>query len=568
MVIAAGVANRIRLAVVVAGCVGQAASALADVTVIARGGVTAPGTSENFAESFGTPTIDESGAVLFRAQLTGTAVTSANDYGIWFGPAGGLQLQAREGNVAPDCGGAVFNVLGSPILCNGRIAFTATLTGAGVNSSNNQGLFAGEPGNIRLVMRKGTQAPGLPVGCLYNQINDFAVGIGGSMAFRSTLTGTGVTTTNDTAVSLVIAGIPTIGVREATPLPSIAVNAAVGDLATGNLTFNALGEVECVSTVTGAGAGTTQGLWRISTAGVQIMGRSRLAAPGTPTGQTWLDFFSTTSMSATGRSAFSATLQGTGVNTGNNVGLWVGSPGAVTLAVRGGDFAPGTILSFQAFTTTPHINSAGEIAFSATLWGSGATSTNNCGVWASQAGQVRLLGQAGEQVPGFAPGVVFSAEPATRVVMNDSSDVVMRWRIIDGATTPSVLLMRAGNGSWRTLLREGDAVVLSDSVTKTVSATWFASNGNSSGDDGRGSVLNNSGTVASLIGFAEGGYAVVTLRGVCAADFNADGIVDFFDYLDFVAAFSSSDPGADFNNDSSIDFFDYLDFVAAFSVPC
>jgi hypothetical protein len=54
----------------------------------------------------------------------------------------------------------------------------------------------------------------------------------------------------------------------------------------------------------------------------------------------------------------------------------------------------------------------------------------------------------------------------------------------------------------------------------------------------------------------------------CAADFNCDGGVDFFDYLDFVAAFSSSNPTADFNGDGGIDFFDYLDFVAAFSSPC
>jgi hypothetical protein len=55
---------------------------------------------------------------------------------------------------------------------------------------------------------------------------------------------------------------------------------------------------------------------------------------------------------------------------------------------------------------------------------------------------------------------------------------------------------------------------------------------------------------------------------VCVADFNGDTVVDFFDYLDFVAAFSSNDPIADFNGDTVIDFFDYLDFVAAFSEGC
>ncbi len=56
--------------------------------------------------------------------------------------------------------------------------------------------------------------------------------------------------------------------------------------------------------------------------------------------------------------------------------------------------------------------------------------------------------------------------------------------------------------------------------------------------------------------------------GCCAADFNCDGTVDFFDYLDFVDAFSSGAASADFNSDGVIDFFDYLDFVDAFSIGC
>ncbi len=54
----------------------------------------------------------------------------------------------------------------------------------------------------------------------------------------------------------------------------------------------------------------------------------------------------------------------------------------------------------------------------------------------------------------------------------------------------------------------------------------------------------------------------------CLADFNGDAAVDFFDYLDFVDAFSSGLASADFNGDTVIDFFDYLDFVDAFSTGC
>ena len=54
----------------------------------------------------------------------------------------------------------------------------------------------------------------------------------------------------------------------------------------------------------------------------------------------------------------------------------------------------------------------------------------------------------------------------------------------------------------------------------------------------------------------------------CRADFNGDGQVDFFDYLDFVDAFANEDPSADYNGDGQIDFFDYLDFIADFAAGC
>ena len=48
---------------------------------------------------------------------------------------------------------------------------------------------------------------------------------------------------------------------------------------------------------------------------------------------------------------------------------------------------------------------------------------------------------------------------------------------------------------------------------------------------------------------------------VNAADFNRDGVSDFFDYLDFVDGQSGSDARTDFNRDGVLDGFDYSDFV-------
>jgi hypothetical protein len=55
---------------------------------------------------------------------------------------------------------------------------------------------------------------------------------------------------------------------------------------------------------------------------------------------------------------------------------------------------------------------------------------------------------------------------------------------------------------------------------------------------------------------------------ICIADFNCNGSVDFFDYLDFVQAFADELPSADVNQNGSVDFFDYLDYVQAFADGC
>jgi len=54
----------------------------------------------------------------------------------------------------------------------------------------------------------------------------------------------------------------------------------------------------------------------------------------------------------------------------------------------------------------------------------------------------------------------------------------------------------------------------------------------------------------------------------CAADFNGDGLLDFFDLSAFLAAFSAENPSADFNNDGLFDFFDVSTYLNLFSAGC
>jgi agmatine/peptidylarginine deiminase len=60
--------------------------------------------------------------------------------------------------------------------------------------------------------------------------------------------------------------------------------------------------------------------------------------------------------------------------------------------------------------------------------------------------------------------------------------------------------------------------------------------------------------------------------GECGADFNGDGVLDFFDYDAFVACFEGegcpAGSTADANGDGFVDFFDYDAFVAAYEAGC
>ncbi len=104
---------------------------------------------------------------------------------------------------------------------------------------------------------------------------------------------------------------------------------------------------------------------------------------------------------------------------------------------------------------------------------------------------------------------------------------------------------------------------------------WFTIDGG--GGTSSGGTFSLSGTIGQPdAGIMTGGtftvsggfWAGIASSTPCPADFNADGIVDLFDYLDFVSAFANNLPESDFNRDSVIDFFDYLDFVDAFAAGC
>jgi hypothetical protein len=205
---------------------GQAGS----VQLLYRGGLPAPGvpdgiqfTSTEYPDPntiFGRDMefrLNQSGQVAFFSFLRGPGVDTSNDSGIWAGKPGALQLLARTGEHAPGTlAGVNFGLPSGYVPVSGiltalddlqfnnagHVAFNGSVTGSYVTNANNNGLWRGAPGALKLVAREGDAAPGMAAGVTFAEVQHdnstvvpfdyFTLSDTGEVAFVSGLSGPGV----------------------------------------------------------------------------------------------------------------------------------------------------------------------------------------------------------------------------------------------------------------------------------------------------------------------------------------------------------------------------------------
>lgn len=138
-------------------------STSANLVLLAREGTVAPGaggdTFSDLKESVtaGRAIINSTGRVVFIAPLNSSASTNG---AVFLGSnSGNLAMVAREGNAVPGAGaGVVFSEFKPSVTINNynQVAFPAALTGTGVTSVNDIGLYAVDPfGQLVKVAREG-----------------------------------------------------------------------------------------------------------------------------------------------------------------------------------------------------------------------------------------------------------------------------------------------------------------------------------------------------------------------------------------------------------------------------
>ncbi|MEM8782493.1 MAG: choice-of-anchor tandem repeat NxxGxxAF-containing protein [Planctomycetota bacterium] len=232
--------------------------------LVARTGSAAPGTAAgvNYLE-FNTPLLNAAGQTTFRGDLIGTGVDGSNNEGIWAEDSGALGLVARTGSAAPGtAAGANYSFIFKPALnAAGQTAFAGILTGTGVDFFNGRGIWSTGSGALDLVVRSGSAAPGTAAGVNFFDFNKPALNAAGQTAFVGHLTGTGVDTRNNVGIWSEGSGSLGLVARKGSAAPGTAAGANY--FAFNNPVLNAAGQTAFLGILSGTGVdgSNDRGIW-------------------------------------------------------------------------------------------------------------------------------------------------------------------------------------------------------------------------------------------------------------------------------------------------------------------
>jgi hypothetical protein len=412
--------------------------------------------------------------------------------GIWSEASSGLLLVARGGAQAPGTPDGVnlsfstgldsFHLDWPKLNDAGQTAFVGGLTGPGVNSTNNWGVWSNGSGTLELVARAGDQAPDVPSGMVF-------------------------------------------GVSNFSPLTAFVAS------------LNDTGQLALWGSLAGTGVADNQtyGVWSGTPGSLTLVTRNGIHAPGTPSGVNFDRPFSAVAFNSEGQVAFMGRVTGSGVNSTNEVGFWSSSSGSIELVARKGNHAAGTPSGVNYLLSSPWfpvLNDAGQIAFSSFLTGSDINSTNDFGIWSESSGELQLVARTGSHAPGTADGVSFFELNAPS--LNSAGQIAFR-AILTGDdvdfTNDRGIWATDRDGDLRLVVRTGELLEVMPGDFRTPSDLDFVSmTGNS---DSRQSAFNNFGQLVFWASFTDGSQGVFVSNVVAylTGDFNEDGAVDAADYV-------------------------------------
>lgn len=348
---------------------------------------------------------------------------------------------------------------------SGRLAFVAIVRAPAITTDPFHAMYSNRNGSLSLITRSFLPAPGTGAGINFLGFDAFTTGAmlndSGKIAFRGGLTGTGVDTSNDLGIWTESAGAMSLVARTGSPAPDTPVGTAFKSLDAP--TMNNAGRVLFTAYLTGSGIDATNeiGVWSADDTGVHKVARIGDAVPQASVGSVYTSL-SLPLQNDSGQMVFRGSMTGPGIDDSNNDRIWLKSNTAFQAIAQEGDRAPGTpdgVVFSQPFFQ-PTINQLGQVFFYSRLAGPGVNSRNSAGVWMFADGGLKLVARNGDHAPGFPPDGVFAGIVAGP--QNDLGQFAFRASVVtqgDGASIASNSIWTwRPNDAPRLLLRSGSVI--------------------------------------------------------------------------------------------------------------
>ncbi len=360
-----------------------------NLRLVALSGEEPPGAPGREFASFSRLSVNEEGEVVFQALLD---KSQPFNNGIWAGAPGALAAVARGGELAPDAEPRTFSVFSQgrspttafdPVINNfGEVVITGFLDAS--DTTNDEGIWAGLPGTISLVVRKGDLAPDTAE--VFRATRNPDLNDNGEIVFRGTLETDPVTQglwfgTLGAITALALEDDPAPGAPGRTfhtlgPQPYL----------------NNAGKVAFRASLDHSDISNSLGIWGGTPGNLQLLVHEGATAPAT-SGKTFKNF-SEPVFNEAGGIAFYGELDV--ADAASNEGIWAGQGGNIQLVAREGMEAPGA--PGRAFgrliPVRPALNDLGEVAFGTNL--DASDTSNDHGIWVGAPGSLQLLVREGD----------------------------------------------------------------------------------------------------------------------------------------------------------------------------
>jgi hypothetical protein len=487
----------------------------AAVRTVALSGQPAPGTTSGVIFSGFNPlqfALNEAGQTAFLGYLEGPDVIPVNNEGVWSEGSGSLALLAREGSHPPGMAGEVYGSFSEPVLNDtGHTAFGARRLDPHTYLGIGSGIWSDRSGSVEFIAGTGMQAPGTPGGTNFTDVDWGALNDADQVAFK------GYYTENDSTSGEGIwsqaAGSLALVARQGNQAPGLPAGVSFEQPFLFGWVLNNSGRTAFTAYDTNG-----MGVWSDRSGSLSLVAHSGSQAPGLPSGVNYGGFLDPVLNGAgqtafwaylEGSGSGGAYDDGIWSEGSGNLALVVrrGSHAPGTAA--------GVIFSNEHVTTfyEPVLNDAGQTAFRAYLSGSGVDSTNNQGIWLGGADSLALVARSGEHAPGTPGGVEFGGFHSA-LQSNATGQVAFGAGVNDGK---GGIWATDRNGHVQLVARVGDLLEVVPGDFRTISEVSFGHMGTGNGD-GRPSGFNDLGQLAFWARFEGGAQGLFVSNRVAVPE--------------------------------------------------